>query len=1169
MSLPSPMLDLTIVNQKLAAKPDLSIWASANAGAGKTKVLIDRIARLLLRGSDPARILAVTYTKAAAAEMQTRLYGLLGSWTISPDQALTKALRDLDPELGEIDAAYLARARALFAKALETPGGLKIQTIHGFCQTILQRFPLEAGVPPGFTVLEDAAAHQLQAHAFERAFTKTPEAFLTLARLTSQDDDRSLILEALANAGATLPTKPDFATIAARLATKLDIDPALPAEAYRDAALNDLDLTSLADAAARLETGVANDKSTAAGLRELIALQDPDARWEAWRGIVRTEKGEPRQRPVSTAFKDDVIVSKVFDPHTGLGGLFTAAEAKICGRRLYDRSLALTQAAYSFQEAWTQIKQEIGALDFDDLLIKTSHLLGAGDGAAAWVLYKLDAGLAHVLIDEAQDTNPQQWDLLEPLFSALEEEATQPPRTRFIVGDEKQSIYSFQGARPERFLDEKAQFEATESPWAMHRASVSFELSFRSCQMVLNAVDTVWTHATLGQVPVLAEAPADAPFERKYAFRTRHIAHRQDYIGAVEFWPKTMPGDKASTPEAWDHPFNIEREDSSRNRLAERIALELKARLANGFAIGGPNGMRAMQAGDVMILVKRRGSFFHQLIKRLKYHKVPVAGADRLKLVEDPAIQDLMALGRFALLPQDDFNTACVLKGAFCGLVDDDDHLFPLAWNRGQTSIWQRLQASTNPDHVAAAVFLHKLLNRAGHLPPYEFFAAILEEPGLGGLTGWRLLIERLGQEAREPVEAFLGRALNHGRQETPTLHGFLSAIETDAADIKREMEQGGEGVRVMTIHAAKGLEAPVVILPDTTSARARDRSPPVFQSDLGCFLWSHSKNEDPPLFSDIRQSQIDADKREDARLLYVAMTRARDLLILCGFHSGKRPSENPAKKDKPKEGAKSWYELFEMALPLLGEGEIRQGHDFDYRLWGRHGDPQSELIHPHRDLAALPAWINQPPPPEKQRARRIAPSALTPDGAEPPTLSPLQPDARTRFLRGRLIHELLQRLPDVPEDQRASRAMARLQREADLDDDARRHMVAETLAVLNDPTFAPLFGQGSRAEAAIVGRGPGLPEDMVVNGTVDRLVVTETEVLVLDFKTNRPPPQSVAGVAQVYINQMAAYQALLRGRWPGKRVRCALVWTDGPRLMELPDQILASALQAIAGLPS
>jgi ATP-dependent helicase/nuclease subunit A len=1162
-----PIVAQTERSQAVAANPDISIWASANAGAGKTKVLIDRIARLLLRGSEPAKILAVTYTKAAASEMQTRLYELLGSWTIASNDKLKADLARLNPDFSELDNTFLAHARALFAKALETPGGLKIQTIHAFCQTILQRFPLEAGIPPGFKVLDDAETHQLQAQAFDEAATQEPEAFKTLARLTSQSDHHALVLNALKMDPALTSRSQDTAS---KLAKTLEIDPSKPAEIYLSDALAQLDRTALSAAAAALEAGGTTDKASAEKLRIMANSPDRDTVLTAWRELVWTQKNAPKAKPYTIGFSDNLSVTSLLagtrDAPSFLCEAFSQVQDKIRAISTYERSMALTQATYAFHDCWTTIKHTIGALDFDDLLTKTAALLKAGEGSAAWVLYKLDAGIDHILIDEAQDTNPAQWDLLTPLFATLEQDKRAYPRTRFIVGDEKQSIYSFQGAKPDRFLHEKLRFEASAADFEDGRQSLEFDLSFRSGQTILNAVDAIWakTRLQLATLNELSGGP-DVDLEVKYAFPTKHLAFRDQYDGVVELWPLTEPGEKAAEREAWDHPLDIEREDSSRNRLAERIALEIKARLDRGFTIPPKKGPpRLMTAGDIMILVKGRGPFFHQLIKRLKFHKVPVAGADRIRLNEDPAIQDLMALARFALLPQDDFNLACVLKGAFCGLIDDDTHLFPLAYDRKGASLWDSLLGSDLPQHRETAAFLTSVLGRAAKMAPFEFFAAILEREIKPNKTGWTTLIERLGPEAREPVEAFLAKALDHSRKPLPNLTGFLFALENDASEIKREAEQGANGVRVMTIHGAKGLEAPVVILPDTTSPRTKKRTHVFRDETSGAWIWSPLPNEDTRYIARRREETTEAERREDARLLYVAMTRARDVLILCGFHFGARAKEKDT-EEKPKD---TWFDLFQTALPLLGEGQEVAGSGFDYRMWGTYLANVESIAAKPIDFAPMPEWANQRPPLEAKPARRVAPSILTPDGAAPAALSPLTANRDHRFQRGRLIHELLQHLPNADPQNWPHLAQGRLAREGELSETERDAICAETLAIMRDPQFAPLFGHDSRAEASIVGRGPGLPEDMVVNGSVDRLVVTEHEVLVLDFKTNRPPPNKVEDVAQVYLNQMAAYRALLRAHWPDKVIRCALLWTDGPRLMPLPDQVLDQALRVIAALP-
>jgi ATP-dependent helicase/nuclease subunit A len=1159
--------DATLEAQAIAANPAISIWASANAGAGKTKVLIDRIARLLLGGAQPGRVLAVTYTKAAAAEMQTRLYGKLGDWTIASDAALRDELLKLDPGLDLDRPGTLARARALFAAALETPGGLKIQTIHAFCQTILQRFPLEAGVPPGFQIMDDGMAALLADQAYEQAARSHPQAFLAVAAQTTQDGDRLAIATAAANRAAIAAAKAAREPLLDRLATSLDLLPEDTPSALRARAIGRLDKKSLLAAAVILETGKATDKTVAAGLREALSVGDPDQAWAKLLSLVWTQKGERRAKQIYTKdMAKSVAVTGALGAYDDWPSAFCldieASENDVRACLLMQNSVALTQAAVAYADAWSGAKKAIGALDFDDLVAATAALLSGQDGAAQWVLYKLDAGIEHILIDEAQDTNPDQWDLLAPLFDVLEQEERDSPRTRFVVGDDKQSIFSFQGARPDRFRLERARFENRGDIYQDGRQALTFELSFRTGQTILNAVDATWAlRKPDAPLPLVQTQEADPPFERKYAFETHHSAFRKGQIGAVELWPLVLSPEKVPDVKAWDQPLDIERENSARNTLADSIARDLRARLDQGFCVWDGAVTRPMRPSDVMVLVKKRGPFFHQLIRRLKHHKVPVAGADRIKLVEDAAIQDLMALGRFALLPQDDFNTACVLKGAFCGLIDDDHHIFPLAYDRGDTSIWDRLRKSEDPIFAPARDFLLGALSRAGHLPPYEFFAALLELtlPGTT-TTGWQALTQRLGREVREPVEAFLSRALDFGRTGAPTLQAFLSRIETDAADVKREMDQDGAGVRVMTIHGAKGLEAPIIILPDTTSAMKPRDSSLAFSQEASAFYWAPTKGQDTEAFGAVREKIHQDEKDEDARLLYVAMTRARDLLILCGHQSGGSDDKMPPD---------CWYRTLEKSVPLLGEGREVMNDAVACRLWGEYPPVRAAIDAKASTIPEpLPAWVNHAPIGENPGPRRIAPSALAPDGTQPPALSPLAPDARKRFLRGRLIHELLQRLPDLPAAKWEEAAFNRLAREADLDEVGRGALVAETLSVLNDPRFAAIFGPGSRAEAAIVGRGKGLPDDMVVNGSVDRLVITDRAILVLDFKTNRPPPQKVEDVAQVYLNQMAAYRALLQAAWPDRPVTCALLWTDGPLLMELPEDVLDQALNQIATLP-
>jgi ATP-dependent helicase/nuclease subunit A len=1172
----------TIARQTLAANPAVSVWASANAGAGKTKVLIDRIVRLLLAGADPGRVLAVTYTKAAAAEMQTRLFEVLGGWTIARDEVLRAALRRLDPTL-DLDApGQIARARGLFAKALETPGGLKIQTIHAFCQAILQRFPLEAGVAPGFDTLEEAECARLRARAFIRAETMDPEAFAVVMGHANERDDEKAVVDAalgdsetLAAARAMGPAEAE-ARLRAWMGTPGEETPA-EIRATGGELVGPALLAELADA---LMKSGPSDQKCADRLRALAGCADPVARFEGIIDLFMTkDRAGVRKSPCAVGVADVPCVLAMFGPKeswAGGGGLFARLldiERRAARAALARRSAMLTRAACAQAEAFESAKAAAGALDFDDLLEKVRALLTAGAGAAQWVLFKLDAGIEHVLIDEAQDTSPDQWELLAPLFAALEEETRAGPRTRFVVGDEKQSIYSFQGARPDRFLAEKRAFEAKGAETGDDRRSLGFDLSFRTGQTILDAVDLVWATGLTDGPPAPGPEPESEALEKKWALPVRHLAHRAGLGARVEHWP-LAEGDEKAAPlkdgdddptgvEPWQIPLDAENERSAANVLARRIAEDLARRLKEGHAIWGRDGApRAMTPGDVMILVRRRNALFHGIIRALKAQNVPVAGADRLILTEDPGVQDLLAMARFALLPEDDFNVACVLKGAFCGLLDDDAHLFPLAHGREWKSLWSRLCESEDPRHAGPRALMQGVLDRGGALPAHEFFAALLDGTGPDGRTGWRMLIERLGRETREPVEALLTRALNHGRREPPSLQAFLDMIAADDTPIKREGDQTAAGVRVMTVHGAKGLEAPVVILPDLTGA-PRNGGGPLGLPEIGAFVWPGGGDgkamATADLLTPLREAVAIAERQESRRLLYVAMTRARDLLILAGHWNG---------QTKAGRSEESWEAWVERALEHL-EGARPETRDFGtVKVWGEGPPPMTGAAKAAATAVTAPDWMNAPAGEEARPPRRVAPSALAPDGAEPAALSPLSTQALARFRRGRLIHELLQRLPDLPDDARRGAAARRLAREPDLSPEQREDMTNEALAVLAHPDFAPIFGPDSRAEAAIVGAGPGLPPGLVVNGSVDRLVATEHEVLVIDFKTNRPPPVRVEDVAEVYVAQMAAYRALLQAAWPGRAVRCALVWTDGPRLMELPEAAMDAALRGLSGHP-
>jgi ATP-dependent helicase/nuclease subunit A len=806
--------------------------------------------------------------------------------------------------------------------------------------------------------------------------------------------------------------------------------------------------------------------------------------------------------------------------------------------------------------AYGRHKRVRALLDYDDLILEVRDLL-AREGIAPWVLFKLDGGLDHVLIDEAQDTNPEQWQVIQALTAEffVGEGAREGPRTVFAVGDAKQSIYGFQRADPDAFAAMRDHFaqraQEAHQPWDR----VDLEVSFRSTAAVLDAVDRVFADPEVQDGLLFGEA------------WPQHDPVRVGQAGLVELWPPALP-DEAGDPAPWDPPGEHRGGLPARARLARLVAEKIRHWTQEDAASGDDEAWlasknRSLAPGDIMVLVRRRNEFVEELVRELKQRNVPVAGIDRMVLTDQLAVMDLVALGRMLLLPEDDLTLAIVLKGPLIGL--DEDQLFSLAHDR-RDSLWGELarRGRTDPAFGAAHRNLSELLARTDYVRPFELFGELLG-PG----NGRERLVARLGPDANDPIDEFLSLALAYEREHAPSLEGFLHWLETGAQEVKRDLEHGGGAVRIMTVHGAKGLQAPVVILPDTLQVPQAKRGLLWLEdrsegsaSGPGLALWPLGRDYDGPAATAARTAAKAAQDREYRRLLYVAMTRSEDRLYVCGWQT----------RNQPPSGC--WYNVIARAMDGLAEPAtfdfsqvIDQGWTGSgWRLTGhQNAAPEAEesALEPSADLPAPPDWSRTAPDREPVPARPLVPSRPT---AEAPAVrSPLGPEEGLRFQRGRLVHRLLQSLPDLPQTARAEAARRFLANPVHALTAARQEeIVQETLAVLNHPDFAEIFGPTSRAEVPVVGHvtgSGGSSEDSgpVVSGQIDRLVVTEHEVLIVDYKTNRPAPQNETQVSLIYLHQMAAYQAVLKAIYPNKKILCALLWTDDLRLMQLSDVLLAN----------
>ncbi|MET0868414.1 MAG: double-strand break repair helicase AddA, partial [Pseudorhodoplanes sp.] len=817
----------------------------------------------------------------------------------------------------------------------------------------------------------------------------------------------------------------------------------------------------------------------------------------------------------------------------------TAERERICGllalknaAECRDRTRALLTVAHEVIERYRKAKARRGLLDYDDLIDRTLHVFQ--NTSAAWVLFKLDLGIDHILLDEAQDTSPKQWEIVKTLvdeFTAGAGARGSKKRTLFVVGDHKQSIFSFQGAAPEKFGAMKHKFASDFSAAELEFRDVSLLTSFRSSEIVLKAVDTV--------------------FGREIAYRglssdptgTVHEHLPGALPGNVEIWPLEVADDRRDVS-GWDAPFDRSSETSPQVRLAKRIAKHASIWKSKG---GRP--------GDVLILVRQRGLLFEEIIRALKEENIPVAGADRMVLTEHIAVMDLMALADALLLPQDDLALASVLKSPIFGLSEDD--LFDIAWDRQSQSLRTALFAKAD-QYPEAATRLKEWSEAALRESPFTFYAGLLGPRG-----GRKRFLSRLGPEANDALDEFLNLALDYEKRETPSLQGFVAWLREASAEVKRDMEIARDEVRVMTVHGAKGLEAHTVILADTTTRPEGHHPAKLIALPLGGgagLVWAGKKDSETRAVEDARQAALRTQSDEYRRLLYVAMTRAERRLVICG-------TSRPLKQDgEPSVPDECWYRLIEGAL--VGDGlTIQMAAE----------DDAGKTVHRYRKSdpvigtsqatdqpdAATPTWLHQPVAADPPNARSITPSDA--DEAALPRGAVVEREMARE--RGKLMHRLFQSLPDIPPDKRDNAAREFLNRNGGkLSQDDRSAIAMQALAILEDPRFASLFAPGSRAEVPLVGSLPrvGHPP-YAVTGQVDRLHVGSSEILIADYKTNRPPPTDLASIPRGYKRQLALYRALLQRIYPGHTVRAALVFTESPLLLEIPASVLDAEL-AILG---
>ena len=1134
--------------QRKATTPGHSAWVEANAGTGKTKVLTDRVTRLLLAGVRPERILCLTFTKAAAAEMRNRLASQLGRWAMADDAKLGEEVSVL------IDAAPQAEqkvlARRLFARVLDAPGGINILTIHAFCQALLKRFPLEAGVAPGFDVMDEAEASgllrqaqddQIEALAQPGAPQELSSALAAVAGRISIAEYAELMGKLLTERAwllARIAGEEGLARLRRRLAKQLGCDQ--PFETTPDE-------KSLRAAVAALAGGGKQDAERAQKIAAWLDAPDRNAVLDDYATAYFTDKGDVRKTLATKAvikLMSD-IDAVLRDEAERLGLAMNHAR----GSSLVELTVSLLRLGLDITQRYAAAKRRRAVLDYDDLIVATRRLLESAE-SAAWVLYKLDGGIDHVLVDEAQDTNPDQWEVIRQLTEEffVGEGAVDRQRTIFAVGDTKQSIFGFQRADPRKLAEMRHQFAEKSDVAQKPFVPIQLTVSFRSTPAVLEAVDWVFS------LDEAAEGVVQPDLD------VQHFTSRKTEPGRVELWP-LVAAEKIET-DTTDFTASGGSFLPPHDRLARLIAAHA------GSLIGKERRARGgelLHAGHFMVLVRRRNAFVNALVRALKHAGIEVAGVDRLNLGEELAIQDLLAMARFVLLPQDDLNLACLLKSPLVGL--DEEQLFTLAYGR-PGHLWRSLRThATDPVFAPAFELLSKWLARADLTTPFDFFAQALGPEG-----GRRRLLERLGHEASDPIDELLARALQYQRAEASSLQGFLRWFEAGGGEIKRDLDANRRReVRILTVHASKGLQAPIVYLPDTTRV-PRDSERLLAAEDGNTRLWLPRTDDANEAAREWRAEVRRRSLQEQNRLLYVAMTRAEDRLYVGGWIGTRRQDPGcwydriaaglqASSASADHERLHATPRTFDFTTLLPDTGWTGDGYELSNE--GHIAEPDQREL-PLAQTAELQDWAHRPAPAEPDPPTPLAPSQPLPDEAvsEPRAFSPLATDDPRRWQRGLLLHELLRHLPALPASDRAAAARRFLAQPAHgLAAEEVERWAAEVLAVTQAPEHAALFAEGSRAEVPLIGTVKTPRGTFTVSGQVDRLAVSARDVLIVDFKTNRPPPQSADGVTLAYRRQLALYRALLQQIYPGCTVRAFLLWTATPRLMEISTETLDNSM--------
>ena len=1116
--------NMATLAQIRASNPDGSTWLSANAGSGKTRVLTDRVARLLLEGVSPENILCLTYTKAAASEMQNRLFERLGKWAMLDDRNLRNSLTELGLEQ-RLNKQTFKQARTLFARAIEVPGSLKIQTIHSFCSSLLRRFPLEAGVSPNFTEIDEWTAQALCTEILEKISTDEIESIslANVSKFLSDVNLTDLLTDILKNRTVLSKFKSH-----SEICSEFGLNGNLSFEECLNKNFDSKDLKVIKILRESMKNGGIRDKAAA---KKLSNIKSINLEFIKTLEDILLYKGSTEKRPEYSAktnsFASKTVLNEFLNSSIEqINKLAARIEVFRQTRILYETSekiCALYDFSRIFLNHYTNEKLLRGWLDFEDLILKAQKLL-IDPTIAAWVLYRLDGGIDHILIDEAQDTSPTQWRIIEKIsqeFYAGEGSRDKTNRTLFVVGDKKQSIYSFQGADTFELNRIQKKFKKRFDEAAKPLKELSLQYSFRSSPTILRFVDSI------------LEKP-ESKNESELESTENHISFYSKLPGRVDLWPSIEKAEQPKDTE-WQSPVDMPGKEDERVRLAYLIADQINTLISSNSLIPERTGndyvMRKISAGDFLILVQRRSVLFHEIIKACKKRGLPISGADRLKLMDEIAVKDLIALLSFLSSPQDDLSLATVLKSPLFSWSERE--LFDLAHDREDRFLWEELKKRSDI-FTHEYLVLNNLLASIDYLRPYELLEKILNQ-----YSGRANLISRLGAEAEDAIDALLSLSIDYEKQETPSLTGFLSWVSTSGFEIKRQLTKQENQIRVMTIHGAKGLESPIVILPETQKRKVELRDKILVGEKIA--VWNNKKGEASRNEEEIKSKKIQALEAERSRLLYVAITRAETWFI----------AMSAGQLDE-----KCWYEKIKNSLQSskakkqifpTGEGLRLEEGNWSFAI-------EEKGCQSKKSRNKLPDWIKKVSFENKVQPKYLIPSDL--GGSK--TLSKGNGlSEEEAALHGSRVHKLLELLPKYSSQDWPEYSLKMLKANRLFDGPPNvENAIKEALSVLTDPKFSYIFAKDVLSEVPFSAQLPNL-KNKKIYGIIDRLIVGSNNVQIIDFKTNSTVPKTANKIPLGILRQMSAYKLAIEEIYPGKEVSCYILWTAIKKIDHLEEDLL------------